>query len=304
MATVRIEDLVRELQLEVLYRSSRKTLDLVVADFNRPGLQLAGFMDYFAVERIQLFGKVELSFMTNAMDPGRRKMALLEIFRQPIPCAIISRGATPPDELLDAAMLFNRPVFRTQRETSQISVDLTNYQEALLAPTITRHAGLVDVNGLGLLILGESGIGKSETMLELITRGHRLVADDVVEIQKVSWNQLVGQAPENIRYYMEIRGIGIVDMRRMYGTGSVLASKSIDMIIELENWDSGKQYYRLGLDEETETILGVTLPHLTVPIRPGRNIGIILEVAVRNYQLKISGYNAAGELVRRFEQTD
>ena len=209
---------------------------------------------------------------------------------------MISRSMDVPQYFIDSAAKFGCPIIRSKKTTTSIIHRMINYLDSALAPTITRHGVLVDVYGEGVLLMGESGIGKSETALELIKRGHRLVADDAVEIKKVAENRLIGDAPELIRHYMEIRGIGIIDIKAMYGIGAVINNKAIDMVVYLEFWDNNKEYDRLGLTEEYMDILGVKLPKVVLPVRPGRNLAIIVEVAVRNWRLKNMGYNAAQEL--------
>ena len=207
-----------------------------------------------------------------------------------------------PDYLVECAVMYNRPVFRSQLVTTNLISRLTSYLSSALAPRITRHGVLVDVYGAGVFLMGESGIGKSETALELIKRGHRLVADDAVEIKKVAENRLIGEAPELIRHFMEIRGIGIIDIKAMYGVGAVINNKPLDIVIYMENWDNNKEYDRLGLVEEYIEILGVKLPKIVLPVRPGRNLAIIVEVAARNWRLKNMGYHAARELDNRLNE--
>jgi HPr kinase/phosphorylase len=210
----------------------------------------------------------------------------------------------PDKELLESAQRNGCPVLRSCMVTTSFALHATAYLERILSPHITRHGVLVDVNGVGLLLIGESGIGKSETALELVERGHRLVADDVVEISVVGEDQLIGTSPVSVRHFMEIRGVGIIDIRSMFGVGSVLVNKTIDLVVRLETWDNNKSYDRLGLDTEYIDILDVKIPIITVPVQPGRNLGVILEVAARNHQLKVMGYNAAQEINRRFNEAN
>lgn len=300
MLSVPIEKFVEDLQLEVLYKDDCKYINISTTDVNRPGLQLAGFFDYFAYERVQVIGKVEMTYL-RGLDMITRRKRLDKYLQYPIPCIIVSRGMDIPDELIEIAQLYKRPLFRTYKDTTQFINRMMNYLEGVLAPRITRHGVLVDVYGVGILLLGDSGIGKSETALELVKRGHRLVADDAVEIKRVSDNRLVGEAPELIKHFMEVRGIGIIDIRAMYGAGAIINSKSIDLVITLEIWDNNKVYDRLGLVEESIDILDVTLPKITIPVRPGRNLAIIVEVAAMNFRLKNSGYHAAQVLNQRLE---
>ncbi len=302
MARVKIKQFAMDLELEILYDGGMEQLELRTANVNRPGLHLAGFDDYFASDRIQLIGKVEMTYLTEALDAAQRYHALEVVLSHPIPCVIVSRNLPVPDELYQLAQKYSRPIFRSSLVTTQLMIKAINYLEQILAVRITRHGVLVDVNGVGILITGESGIGKSETALELIKRGHRLVSDDVVEISRMYRDQLIGTAPESVRHFMEIRGIGIIDIRQMYGIGSVLVQKNIDMVIEMELWNNEKVYDRLGEEDQYTTILGVKKPRIVLPVRPGRNLGIIIEVAANNYQLKALGYNAAKELEKRFFQ--
>lgn len=302
MARVKVRKFAQDMELEILYDGGLEQLELRTANVNRPGLHLAGFDDYFASDRIQLLGKVEMTYLMEALDPAQRYRALEVVLSHPIPCVVVSRSLPVPDELYKLAQKYHCPIFRSSLVTTQLMIKAINYLEQLLAVRISRHGVLVDVNGVGILITGESGIGKSETALELVKRGHRLVADDVVEISRIYRDQLVGTAPESVRHFMEIRGIGIIDIRQMYGIGSVLIEKTIDLVIEMELWKNEKVYDRVGEEDQYTTILGVRKPRIVVPVRPGRNLGIIIEVAANNYQLKALGYNAAKELEKRFFQ--
>ncbi len=235
----------------------------------------------------------------DSMDPDNRKVQLDRFFSSGIPCVLISRNMEIPQYLIELAKKHQCPIIRSRKSTTSVIHRMISYLDSALAPRITRHGVLVDVYGEGVLLMGESGIGKSETALELIKRGHRLVADDAVEIKKVAENRLIGDSPEVIRHFMEIRGIGIIDIKAMYGVGAVINTKAIDMVVYLEFWDSNKEYDRLGLTEEYTEILGAKLPKVILPVRPGRNLAIIIEVAVRNWRLKHMGYNAAKELDNR-----
>ena len=216
-----------------------------------------------------------------------------------MPCIVVCRGMQVPREMLETATRHNIPLLRTSEETTRFTYLTINFLNRELAPHVTRHGVLVDVHGVGVLITGDSGVGKSEVALELVRRGHQLCADDVVDICRVTENRLVGECPEMVRHFMEIRGIGLIDIRAMYGIGAVIRSKSIDMVIHMEHWDSKKEYDRLGLNEETTTILDVKVPYQVMPVRPGRNLAIIVEVAARNLSLKRMGYSAAKEMDRR-----
>lgn len=294
-------DFEKALQLTVLSPSTKTEWDIRTTDLNRPGMQFCGFYEYFAFERPQVIGKVEMTYLENMDGPARRLM-LKKYFSYDMPCVIICRGMTPPEDLLDAARSRNIAVYQTSMVTTKFTFTAINYLNRCLAPRVTRHGVLVDVYGVGVLITGESGVGKSEAALELVKRGHQLVADDVVDICKVSDDRLVGECPEMVRHFMEIRGIGIIDIRAMYGVGAVAVSKSIDLVMHMEHWQEGREYDRLGLAEEHVTILGVKVPHQLTPVRPGRNMAIIIEVAARNLSLKKMGYSAAHELDRRMNE--
>jgi len=294
MAKVKIEDFAKDLELDILYDGDIKAIDIVSSSVNRPGLQLAGFFDYFAAERLQVLGKVEFTYLAQALDETQRKASLERLMSEEIPAIIISRSQDSlKDLIIELASKYKRPVFISKLVTTKLIHKCVMYADRVLAPSITRHGVFMDVYGVGILLVGESGIGKSETALELIKRGHRLVADDAVEIERTSDEQLVGKAPLSVRHFMEIRGVGIIDVRQMYGVGSVLNEKNLHLQIEMEAWDPVKVYDRLGISEELGTILGVKIPRITIPVRPGRNLAIIIEVAARNYRLKKMGYNAA-----------
>ena len=294
-------DFEKELQLTVLSPSTTTEWDIRTTDLNRPGMQFCGFYEYFAFERPQVIGKVEMTYLEN-MEPPARRMMLKKYFSFDMPCVIICRGMTPPDDLLDAARARNIAVYQSTMVTTKFTFTAINYLNRCLAPRVTRHGVLVDVYGVGVLITGDSGVGKSEAALELVKRGHQLVADDVVDICRVSDTRLVGECPEMVRHFMEIRGIGIIDIRAMYGVGAVAVSKSIDLVMHMEKWQADKEYDRLGLQDEYITILGVKVPHQLTPVRPGRNMAIIIEVAARNLSLKRLGYSAAHELDRRMNE--
>ena len=295
---IQAEDFASTLGLTLLSPSSVEAWDIHSADFNRPGMQFCGFYDYFAYERPQVIGKVEMSYLYS-MTPQQRIDMYSRYFSYKMPCVICCRGMEPPKDFLDAAREHDIAVYLTEEITTKFSFDCVQYLTHALAPRVTRHAVLVDVYGVGVLITGESGVGKSETALELIKRGHVLIADDVVEVCRVSDDTLVGQCPAMIRNFMEIRGIGIIDIRAMYGVSAVALNKRIDMVIHLEKWVETKEYVRLGMEDEHIKILDVELPLLITPVRPGRNLAIIVEVAARNYSLKSIGYSAPHELDRR-----
>ena len=294
---VDLKTIIDEFHLETIYLpedSSRLTVE--ETDINRPGLQLMGFYEYFNSERIQIVGKMEFAYLAT-VDEESRYERLEMLFSQHIPALIISRELPYFPEMVEIAQKYEVPLLRTKDATSSFMAALIAFLNLHLAPRITRHGVLIEVHGEGMLILGESGVGKSETAVELIKRGHRLVADDAVEIRRVSNISLVGSSPENIRHFLEIRGIGIVNARRLFGMGSVKVTEKIDMIVELEPWDSEKVYDRMGVDNEYTSILGVKVPCATIPVKPGRNLAVILEVAAMNNRQKKMGYNAAQELL-------
>ena len=294
------KDFETALRLDCLIPSEKNEWDIRTPDLNRPGMQFCGFYDFFAFERPQLIGKVEMAYL-ESKTPAERKTILERYFSYPIPCVIICRSLTPPPEFLSAASVHHIPVFSSSLVTSKFTAIAINYLNKCLAPHVTRHGVLLDVYGVGVFLSGKSGVGKSEAALELIKRGHQLVADDVVDICRISDDRLIGSCPEKIRHLMEIRGIGVIDVKALYGIGAVALSKSIDLMIELETWDEKKAYDRIGIQDQTIEIMGVSVPHQTMPIKPGRNLAIIVEVAARNLSLKRSGYNAARELTALFQ---
>ena len=298
---IQAADFERVLQLTVLSPSTKKEWDIRTTDLNRPGMQFTGFYEYFAFERPQVIGKVEMTYLEN-LDQDVRRARLKEYFSYDLPCVVICRGMQPPEELLTAAAARDIAVYQTNMVTTRFTFTAINYLNRCLAPRATRHGVLVDVYGIGVLITGESGVGKSETALELVKRGHRLVADDVVDICRVSDDRLTGECPEMVRHFMEIRGIGIIDIKAMYGVHAVAQKKSIDLVMHMEKWVDGKEYDRLGLNDEHISILGVKVPYQLMPVRPGRNLAIIIEVAARNLSLKRMGYSAALELDRRLNE--
>ncbi|HOV40581.1 MAG: HPr(Ser) kinase/phosphatase [Oscillospiraceae bacterium] len=265
-------------------------------DVNRPGLQLMGFYEYFNPERIQIIGKMEFAYLATIDEPLRRER-LEMLFAQKLPALIITRELPYFPEMLEFAKKYEVPLLRSKDSTSNFMSALIAFLNLNLAPRITRHGVLIEVYGEGMFITGESGVGKSETAIELVKRGHRLVADDAVEIRKVSNISLVGTSPENIRHFLELRGIGIINARRLFGIGAVKVTEKIDIVVELEPWDSEKIYDRMGVDNEYISILGVNVPLVTIPVKPGRNLAVILEVAAMNNRQKKMGYNAAQELL-------
>ena len=295
---VREAEFVKALGLERVLATDQKELPIEVSNSNRPGLQFADYWDFFAYERPQLLGKVEMTYLSHLHEDVRRAR-LKKYFSYPLPCIIITRGYPCFDEMRVYAAAHNVPIYATKRETTDFELDMIRFLQDVLAPRETRHGVLVNVFGTGMLITGNSGVGKSEAALELIKRGHQLVADDVVDIRRVGEKRLVGEAPELVRHFMEIRGVGIIDISTMFGVGAIIRSKTIDMRVHLELWQTGKEYDRLGMHETYCEILGVKIPSLLLPIQPGRNLAVVLEIAARNHRLKQMGFNAADELTRR-----
>jgi len=275
---------------------------LLYPEINRPALQFAGFFDYFDADRMQIVGLVEDSYLSR-LDEKTRRTNLRKVFACQIPCMVLCRDIQMCPEMKECAEEFDIPIFATSESTTDFMGEVIRWLKAQLAPRTQLHGVLLDVYGIGVLIMGDSGVGKSETALEMIKRGHRFVADDAVEIKKVSNQTLVGSCPERIQYFLELRGIGIIDIERMYGVESVRATQSIELIIQLEIWDDKKQYDRIGLDYGTMEILGNKVTCHSVPIRPGRNLAIICESAALNYRQRMMGYNAANALTERIAQS-
>lgn len=275
---------------------------IVTSDISRPGLEMAGYFTHYPANRVQLIGRTELSFF-EMLPKEVREERMLKLCSQDTPAIVVSRGLDVPKELIDASNENNVPVFLTTMKTTSFSSRLTNFLESKLAPSIAMHGVLVDVYGIGVLICGKSGVGKSETALELIKKGHRLVADDCVEIRQEQDDVLIGSPPPLLEHLLEIRGIGIIDIMTLFGASAVRPYKRITLIIELENWDPHKTYDRLGLDEEKMRIIDTDITKLTVPVQPGRNVSVIIEVAAMNYRLKRLGVNAAEEFSRRLDAT-
>ncbi len=302
--TVSLEKIIRDHKFEVLYMpKAASDIYVSTADVNRPGLLLCGFEEYFDSDRIQFIGLTEIEYLRSLpVEEGVRKFERL-FEKRPV-CIIITRGLDFPEQCIEFAKKYEVPVLHTLDQTSRCMSTIIAYLNVELAPRITRHGVLLEVSGEGVLILGDSGVGKSETALELIKRGHRLIADDAVEIRRVSEKTLVGSAPDNIRHYIELRGVGIINARRIFGMGAVKLTEKIDMVVQLELWDNKKIYDRLGLEEEKMNILGVNVPVTTVPVKPGRNLSIIIEAAAMNNRQKKMGYNAARELLHSLGMTE
>ncbi len=296
--SVSLENVIENNNLDIVYLpKSADEILITTAEVNRPGIVLTGYTDYFDPLRIQILGWTEFGFLINMNHEDRIK-ALGDWLSLRPAAAVVTRGLEIPDYFIDACKTYEVPLLKTQEETSPFLAALIAYLNKELAPRITRHGVLVEVYGEGVLITGESGVGKSEAAIELIKRGHRLIADDAVEIRKISDNSLLGNSPSNIRHFIELRGIGIIDARRIFGMGAVKPSEKIDMVIQLEAWDSTKAYDRLGLDNEYAKILDVKVPAITVPITPGRNLAVIVETAAMNNRQKKMGYNAARDLMK------
>lgn len=295
--TVMLDKFASDLNLEMLY-AGRGFLRLTSMSVDRPGLRLAGFFNYFDTRRIMVIGLTEHEYM-RSFSAEQRSEKIEKMFEcGEIPCVIFSRDLPVLPEFMEQARKSGTPVFRSSKMTTSVMTDLFIYLNRILAPSATAHGVLMDVFGVGIMLTGNSGVGKSETAMELIKRGHRLVADDSVLIKRVE-NELIGTAPERIRYFMELRGIGIINVKNMYGSGSVLNEKTIELVMEMETWRRDKEYDRIGGEQNTEEILGVKIPKLVIPVSPGRNLAILIEVAARNQRLKSMGYDAAQELIQR-----
>ncbi len=298
--SVALSKVIKAHSLETIYMPDKPESELVIRsqDVNRPGLMFAGYEKYFDPLRVEFVGLAEMSYLTELDENTQRERVELFFSLKP-PVVIITRNIDILPVMLEMAEKYEVPLLRTAEPTSEIMATLISYLNTELAERITRHGVMVEVYGEGILILGDSGVGKSETAVELIKRGHRLIADDAVEIRKVSSKTLVGAAPDNIRHFIELRGIGIVNARNIFGIGSVKLTEKINMVIQLEQWDSSKAYDRLGLEEEYFNILGIKVPATVVPVKPGRNLAIIIEIAAMNNRQKRMGYNAARELMQQ-----
>lgn len=295
--SVSLAKIIKELSLKVYYTpTSVDDIMISSTDINRPGLELTGYLEFFDNKRIIILGNTEYSYL-GRFGSEQQRHVLDAIFSFSPPAVIITRGFEPTNEIADSAKEHNIPILCSEDSTSSLSAALVSFLNNELAPRITRHGVLVEVYGEGCLIIGDSGVGKSEAAIELIKRGHRLIADDAVEIRHVSSNTLVGSSPENIRHFIELRGIGIINARRLFGIGAVKLTEKINMVISLELWDKKKVYDRMGIENEYMRILGIDVPLVTIPVKPGRNIAIIIEVAAMNNRQKKLGYNAAYELL-------
>lgn len=300
---LKVSTIIEKMELRILTPDIDATSKKVtVPDVNRPALQLAGFFDHFDNERVQIVGRVESAYMEQLSD-AEKEERYDKLLSYNIPCIIYCRNEEPDEQMIIAARKYKIPLLQSDKATSSFEAEIIRWMKVQLAPTISIHGVLVDVYGEGVLITGESGIGKSEAALELIKRGHRLVTDDVVEIRKVSDETLIGTSPEITRHFIELRGIGIIDVKTLFGVESVKETQSINMVIHLEEWDKEKEYDRFGLEEEYTEILGNKIVCHNLPIRPGRNLAVIVESAAVNYRQKKMGYNAARELYNRVQNS-
>jgi len=300
---VKVSDLVGVFHLQVVCGEEGLKRQITVSDLYRPGLEMAGYFQHHPMERVQIMGRTEISFFDLLPEADQRERARRLCEPEETPCIVITRGQEVPAILLEEGRKRNLPILRSDMHTTNLSSRITGYLENKLAPSTTIHGVLVDVYGVGMLITGGSGIGKSETALELVKRGHRLVADDAVEIRQTADKVLTGTAPELIRHLLEIRGVGIINMMTLFGAGAIRTMKKISVVVQLENWQNDKQYDRLGLDEETTQIIDTHLPLVTIPVRPGRNLAVIIEVAAMNYRLKQMGYNAALQFTNKLTES-
>lgn len=296
--SIPLSEIIEQLSLTVKYVPKDPTeIRINSRDVNRPGIELNGFFDYFDPTRIAIIGSAETAMVESFGEEKCRK-AFDEFFALKPPAVIISRGIVPEEHMLLSARRHGVPILLSEESTSNLVAALVAFLNVELAPRITRHGVLVEIYGEGVLIVGDSGVGKSETAIELIKRGHRLIADDAVEIRRVSNISLVGQASDNIRYFIELRGIGMINAKRTFGIGAVKDQEKIDMVVNLENWDASKTYDRMGIDNQYTDILGIKIPVMTIPVKPGRNLAVILEVAAMTYRQRKMGYNAAQELMQ------
>ncbi len=292
---ISLADFAKDCGVDLVQGNKSGEMFLTTVNINRPGLLLAGFEDYFGEKRIQVMGNAEYYYLLSCTKEDRYKK-IESLFERKIPCIILSTNIEPLEEVLEIASKYDIPIFKSNKLTSQLVNDLVTYLNRKLAPFTTIHGVLLEVSGIGVLITGHSGMGKSETAMELIHRGHRLIADDNVIAKRIQ-DEIIGTSPDNIMHFMEIRGVGIIDVRSMFGVGSVLREKSIDLVIELQAWEKDIEYDRLGIVSQFEDILGLEIPKLTMPVMPGRNLAIVVEVAARNERLKKLGFNAVEQLL-------
>ncbi|MFW5873473.1 MAG: HPr(Ser) kinase/phosphatase [Bacillota bacterium] len=300
---VTVEKVRQKLDIKLLAGENNIKREIKVSDLKRPGLELAGYWKHFVPERIHVLGRTEISFLE-----GLGKRVLLERLKKFYSlnprAVIITRNIDPMNELIELANHYNIPLLQSELSTTRFISRLTAFLEDELAPIIIEHGVLVDIYGLGILIRGKSGIGKSETAVELIKRGHRLVADDKINIRAIGERELIGSAPESTKHFLEMRGIGIINVKRLFGAGAVKDFTRIDMVVHLDKWKDDKSYERLGLDSYETEILGIKVPEITIPVRPGRNIALVLEVAAMNQRLNSMGYNAAEDLIGKINEKE
>lgn len=295
--TISLAQIMKEMSLETVFMPSNpETIPVESTQINRPGVELTGFFKFYDNRRILVFGNTEIAYL-NGMESEERAKILDDLLTRGAPALVLCRSFDPLDEMLASARKHSVPVLKSADQTSDFISRLVAYLNVELAPRITRHGVFVEVYGEGILLVGDSGVGKSETAIELVKRGHRLIADDAVEIRKVSSKSLVGSAPENIRHFIELRGVGIINARRIFGMGAVKLTEKIDLVINLEIWNPDKIYDRMGIEDEYTELLGIKLKTVTIPVKPGRNLAIIIEVAAMNNRQKKMGYNAAQELL-------
>lgn len=299
--SVTVKQLVDSLKLEVHNGEEFLERKILTDDISRPGLELTGYFNYYPQERIQLFGRTEISF-SEKMTSDERLIVMRRMCQPDTPAFLVSRGLTPPKELVQATTEKGIPLLSSPQSTTRLSSNVTNFLEAELAERISMHGVLVDIYGMGVMITGDSGVGKSETALELIKRGHRLVADDRIELYVIDDKKIVGEPPEILSHLMEIRGIGIIDVVNLFGVGSIRLSKVVNLVVNLELWDKEKTYDRLGSGDEKQRILDVDVPKISIPVRTGRNLAIIIESAAMNTRAKIMGYNATETFERNLEK--
>ncbi|RKD21817.1 HPr kinase/phosphorylase [Ammoniphilus oxalaticus] len=297
-----VKDISQHLEFDVVSGNQGITREIKTSNIHRPALELAGHINLSKLDRVQLLGDSEVSFV-KGLDPALRLERFQQLCAEHTPCVCISRELEIPTELIQASNEFGVPVLYSNLSTTKLFSKVATFLEGRLAPVTTIHGVLVDVYGIGVLLMGGSGIGKSETALELVKRGHRLIADDAVEIRQTQENQLIGNAPELIQHLLEIRGLGIINVMTLFGAGAVRNFKRISLVIKMELWDQERHYERLGIDEETMKIMDTELPQITIPVRPGRNMAVICEVAAMNFRLKRMGYNAAVHFSRRLTDT-
>ena len=301
---VSLKKIIDEFSLTELYPiQNPEEIMVCTADVNRPGLQMAGYYEFFDANRIQIIGKSEHCFLERFTPEKARARMEDYLSKKPV-AVVIARGLKLDDAYVELAKKYSVPILTTSEATSEFAAALIAFLNLNLAPRVTRHGVFVEVYGEGILLLGESGVGKSETAIELVKRGHRLIADDAVEIRRVSSKSLVGSAPDNIRHFIELRGIGIINASRIFGVGAVKLTEKINLVINMEPWDVNKSYDRMGLENQTTEILGLQIPSLTIPVKPGRNLAVIIEVAAMNARQKKLGYNAAEDLLKKLGMSD